>query len=179
MARKRSAKAKPAMDPITEPTPELMAMGEVRRVNMAYRRTPVIDTLFEAGKLTYRHYAALAYYRNQASQAEDDYARSSTLAPERVMGGGGGSVGSGIPIIFTAAIAETGRIERDLGSLLDIARAIAVADLSLSQWCIAKFGGRERYDGNGNFVAMVPVCEKRHIQNAMMELKFAAGRITT
>lgn len=174
------AKRKKRPDPIqvVEPTPELMGKGQFRRANMAFRRTPVIDTLLETGKLSHAQYAALAYYRNQACQAEDDYKRSSTLAPERVMGGGG-STGSGIPIVFTAAIAETSRIERDLGSLLDIARAVAVEDKSLSQWCIEKHGGRERYNGSGVFVAIVPAGNKDNIGIALMELKFAAGRITT
>ena len=72
---------------------------------------------------------------------------------------------------------ETGRIERDLGQLVDIARAVAVDDKSLSQWCIDKHGGRERYDGNGRFVAIVPICEKRHMEIARLELRMAARRI--
>lgn len=163
---------------IETPTPEQIGGGEFKRIGMHYRRVPVIDSLFDAGKLNHAQYAALAFYRNQAIQAEDDYARSSTLDAERV-NGGGGSFGSGLPLVWTAAIAETGRIERDLGSLLDIARAIAVNDMTIAQWCIAKHGGRERYDSKGRFVAMVPACGQEKINIALMELKFAAGRITT
>lgn len=172
------------------PTPEQLASGEFMqggiwatgnndRAGLAYRRKAVIDTLFSANQLTASEYDALAYYRNQAHQAEDDTAQESTLAPARVMGGGGGVPGSRIPakLIFTPAIAETARIERDLGSLLDIAHAIAVDDMSLSQWCIAKHGGRERYNERGEFVAIVPICEKRHMEVARLELKMAARRI--
>ena len=175
------AKRKKRPDPIqvVEPTPELMAKGTFLRANMAYRRTPMIDTLLATGKLSHAHHAALSHYRDQACRAEDDYKRSSTLAPERIMGGGGGLTGSGIPIVFTAAIAETSRIERDLGSLLDIARAIAVDDKSLSQWCIEKHGGRERYNGKGEFVAIVPAGNKQNLNIALQDLKFAASRITT
>lgn len=162
--------------------PEQMAMAKFERAGLAFRRTPVIDTLWDAGKLTEVEYTSLAYYRDQALRAEDDVAGQSVLAPEKIMGGGGGSspVGGYIPasLIWTPAIAETARIERDLGSLRDITRAVAVEDVSLSQWCVARHGGRERYDGNGKFVAVVPVCEKRHVEMARLELRHAAGRIT-
>jgi hypothetical protein len=174
-----------------EPTPEQLAGGDFRqggvwatgqneRSGLAYRRRPVIDTLLDARQLTLAEYEALAYYRNQATQAEDDAAQEGTLAPSRIMGGGGCAPGSRLPalLVFTPASAETGRIERELGSLLDIARAVAVDDLSLTQWCIQKHGGRERYDGKGRFVAVVPINEKRHVDMARLELKMAARRIT-
>ena len=78
---------------------------------------------------------------------------------------------------ITSAVLTTARIERELGSLLDIARAVAVEDQSLSQWCVAKFGGRERYGANGKFVAIVPINEKRHMEIAQMEFRMAARRI--
>jgi hypothetical protein len=188
----RGKKKRPALAILgEEPTPELMARGEFRqggvwatganeRSGLAYRRVPVIDTLFNANQLTASEYDALTYYRDQALRAEDDTAEDGTLAPARIMGGGGGAPGSRIPakLVFTPAIAETGRIERELGALLDIARAIAVDDLSLTQWCISKHGGRERYDGKGKFVAVVPINEKRHVEMARLELKMAARRIS-
>lgn len=176
MAKAKRKKVEPIQ--ITEPTPEQFASGEFAREGMHYRRVPMIRTLYDAGKLTYDQFARLQFYRDKAIQAEDDYKRSSTLDADRV-NGGGGSFGSGLPLVFTAAIAETGRIERDLGSLLDIARAIAVNDWSIAQWCISQYGGRERYDGKGKFVAMVPACGKTKLDIALMELKHAAGRITT
>lgn len=175
MAKPKRRK-KPEPIQIIGPTEEQLSRGVFVRANMAYRRVPVIETLLKAGKITQRQFDALSYYREQAHQAEDDYKRSSTLSADRV-NGGSSSFGSGLPLVFTAAIAETGRIERDLAELLDIARAVAVDDLSLAQWCINKHGGRERYDGHGRFVAVVPICEKRHIGFALRALKFAAGRI--
>lgn len=171
------------------PTPEQLRGGNFQSRWMiedghraeAQVRTPIIDTLWDTGKLTEVQHSLLAYYRDQALKAEDDVAGQSVLAPEKIMGGGGGSspVGGYIPVtlIATPAILETARIERDLGSLRDIARAIAVDDMSLSRWCIEKFGGRERYDDKGKFVAVVPICEKRNIEMARLELKHAAGRI--
>lgn len=165
---------------LIEPTPEQFGSGNFERAGMAYRRTPVIDTLFNGNQLTATEYDALAYYRSQALQAEDDTAEESTLAPSKVMGGGGGVPGSRIPakLVFTPAIAETGRIERDLGSLRQIAHAIAVEDMSLNDWCVAKYGGRERYDGRGRFVAIVPQCERENVEIARLELKMAARRIS-
>ena len=182
MAKARRKK-KPEPLRIIGPTEEQIATGVFRRANAAYRRVPVIDTLHDAGKLTYAEYAALSFYRAQAIQAEDDAARSSPLAPERVMGGGGQSGGSTTPItlLSTPALLETARIERDLGSLLDIARAVAVDDKSLTQWCIERHGGRERYDGKGKFVAMVPNGRCSGPDSvmgiALLELKWASGRI--
>ena len=180
---RRKAKRKVAVkfDPFARPTVERIAHNDTEGAGAAVRIVPVIDTMLKANQLTRREYDALAYYRQQAHRAEDDCAQSSTLAPERVMGGGGQPGGSRIPatLLFTPAIAETARIERDLGSLLDIARAIAVDDITLTRWCIDKFGGRERYDGAGRFVAMVPVREKQCVGLARIELRNAAGRIST
>lgn len=163
------------------PTPEVMATGDFVSAGMAYKRTPVIETMLKRGQLTERQYAALGYYRDQASQAEDDAKRMSVMAPEKAMGGGGKGhpIGGYIPVDYcdSPATLETARIERDLGILAPIANAIAVQDMSLSQWCIDQYGGRERYNGKGEFVAMVPNFEKRAMETAMLELKFAAGRI--
>jgi hypothetical protein len=54
---------------------------------------------------------------------------------------------------------------------------VAVEDKSITQWCIEQFGGRERYDGNGKFIAIVPVGETKRVQMATMELRMAARRI--
>lgn len=169
------------------PSAQRKQHNEFHRLGIAHRMRPMLDSLApkrENGKggngtLTQAEYEALAYYRDQASRAEDDWAQESTLAPSRVMGGGGGSFGSKIPVALmaTPAMLETARIERDLGSLLPIARAIAVDDWSLSRWCIEQHGGRERYDGKGAFVAMVPVAEKRVMEFARVELRMAARRI--
>lgn len=158
----------------------------------AYRRVPIIDTLrkqwLDDHKLpkeqrrgiSPEEHAALVYYRDQATKAEDDCAQEGTLSPSRVMGGVSGTCAAGyIPasLLATPAILETARIERDLGELRDIANAIAVRDLSLTQWCVEKHGGRERYDGKGRFIAIVPVNEKLHVGVARMELRMAAHRI--
>lgn len=181
-ARDRAQHDKPKEAKRIDVTPERGKRNKIVSAGMARKVVPVIDTLWDAGKLTEAEYSALAYYRDQASRAEDDVCQSGPLDPEKIMGGGSGGnrAGGFLPatLAWSPAIAETGRIERELGSLLDIARAIAVDDVSLSQWCIAKHGGRERYDGRGRFIALVPINEKRHMELARMELRMAARRIT-
>ena len=76
-----------------------------------------------------------------------------------------------------SATLETARIERALGPLRDIARAIAVQDISLSQWCISQYGGRERYGPSGNFIAIVPNFERRAMKLATDQIREAARRI--
>lgn len=173
--------AKVAKDRIC-PTAEQMLTGNFASAGMAHKRIAVIDSMFKRGQLDERRWMALGYYRDQASQAEDDAKRASSLDPAKVMGGGGGGhpVGGYIPVDYcdSPATLETARIERDLGVLAPIANAIAVNDTSLSQWCIDQYGGRERYDGEGRFVAMVPNFEKRAMQMALQDLKMAADRIT-
>lgn len=167
-----------------KPTPERKLHNEFQSMGMANRVVPVIDTLLRSQRITQAEYDALAHYRQQAHKAEDDIAASSSLDPAKIMGGGTSSpTGGSIPAVLmaTPAILETARLERELGSLLDIARAVAVDDVTLTQWCIAKHGGRERMgtDGDGKSVvlAIVPKSEKNVMGVALMELRFAAGRI--
>ena len=161
----------PALVDYLMPTPERIAHGEVITAGMARKIVPAIETLHKRGLIDAKEYDALAYYRDQASLAEHSPVRSCCDTSPR----GGSDHGPGVAIL--SAMLETGRIERDLGQLVDIARAVAVDDKSLSQWCIDKHGGRERYDGNGRFVAIVPICEKRHMEIARLELRMAARRI--
>lgn len=180
MPKARKKKPAPRIA-VVEPTPEQFVGGTFERAGLAYRRKPVIDSLRDAGKLNSREHAALAYYRDQAHKAEDDYAQSSPLAPERIMGGRGGVVISGgLPskLLCTPAILETGRIELMLGKFLAIARAIAVDDWTLAQWCIRQHGGREKSDHRGKVVAIVPACGRKRAADALFELRAASTRIT-
>lgn len=179
MSRKHSKarkRAQPDTDAIDGPTPEQEARAQFRRQLQTehkvspYKRWPSIDTLLDRKILTDREYAALAHYSDQANLAERSPVRSCCDNSPR-----GDGRGPGVAIL--SAQIETGRLERELGSLMDIARAIAVRDLSLADWCIEKWGGRERYNGKGEFVAIVPINEKRHMDLARVEIKMAARRI--
>lgn len=178
MAKGRKMKAQTA-ERIEAPTPEqvgaFMRSGvmhfETATTKVAYRRLPVIDRLHTAGTINDDEYSALAYYRDQAGLAERSPVRS--CLDDTVSGG---SHGPGAAI--TSAMIETGRMERDMGVLWRIARAVAVDDWTLEQWCVEQFGWRERYDGKGRFVAVVPVLEKQHMKRARIDLRAAAHRIT-
>lgn len=161
-----------------KPTEERKQHNEFVSAGMAFRVVPVIDTLLKAGKLSQAQYDNLKHYRDQAHRAEDDCAQEGTLAPARMMGGGGGTFGSKMPagvMLSTPAIIETGRIERELGSLLPIARAVAVDDVTLTRWVIAESGGREQR--RGKVTEIVPRNPKG-VAMALLELRFAAGRFT-
>lgn len=185
MMAKRSTrrKAKAVPDFYARPTIERMAHNDVEPAGAAVRMVAVIDTMLATHQLTRAEYDKLAYYRQQAHRAEDDCAVAGTLAPEKIMGGGGQRNGSHIPasLICTPAIIETARIERDLdreGFLL-LARAVAVHDISLTRWCIQQHGGRERYGPKGKFIAVVPIREKDVVPIARQQLRYATGLITT
>lgn len=180
--RKRKAKKPELLDNYLRPTPEREAHNDFRSAGMAYTAASVLEALHKAGKLSQMQFDNLEYYREQANKAEDDSRQAGPLDPERIMGGGGGScTGGRIPAILlgTPAIIETARIERDVGpALRPILQAVARDNMCLTKWCIAKHGGRERYDSKGKFVAIVPVAEKRVMQEALLELRYAAGAIT-
>lgn len=181
---KKSRKAKQRKVPsatvrFLRPTEHREAHNDFEDAGAARRVTPVIDTLRRIGKLNQSEYDALAYYREQAHKAEDDMAQSSPLAPARIMGGvvsggGGGRIPVGV-LLATPAICETARIERDLGALLGLARAIAVDDFTLTRWCIKQSGGIEKFR-KGEFVAMEPR-DSKAVALATMELRMAAHRI--
>ncbi|MDR6850344.1 hypothetical protein [Sphingomonas sp. BE137] len=140
-------------------------MAKVRRL------VPPIDSLLAAGKLTEDEHRALAYYRDQADTANKSPIKDSLNKSVS------GSDGHGLGAAVVSAILATSRIERDMGQLSDIARAVAVDDMSIAQWCIRKHGGRERYDGKGRFVCVVPLREVEVTKIAVMELRMAAHRI--
>lgn len=184
MAKKnksKRAKQKASVVEFARPTAAREAHNDFWSAGAAVRVVPVIETLLRTGRITQMEFDRLKHYRDQAHRAEDDMADESTLSPQRIMGGCTSSPTAGkIPtavLLATPAILETARIERDLGSLLEIARAIAVDDITLSQWCINQHGGRERYNDKGQFVAVVPVAEKRVMDKARIELRMAARRI--
>lgn len=168
MPRKKK-KAAPKTDYIGA-TPQREARNATRSAGMARRIIPMIDTLHERGDLGPREYHILAYYRDQAGLAERSPVKS--CCDDSV---GGNGHGPGVAIMSAAL--ETARLEREMGSLWELARKVAVDDWSLSRWCIEKFGGRERYDKQGKLVAIVPVNEKDNIQRARLDLRQAARRI--
>jgi hypothetical protein len=168
---KPQIKAKPKRDDRVGPTEAQCARSLYVSAGMAHRRVPMIDQMLKRDQITHKEHAALAHYRDQASLAESSPVKSCLDRSIRAGNGNGPSAA------VISAMLETARIERALGSLLDIARAVAVEDKSLSQWLIDKHGGRERYDGQGRFIALVPVGERKRMEIARLELRMAARRI--
>lgn len=162
MKRRKGKKAAPT--DIVPPTPEREAHNETQSLGMARRIVPEIVRLHKLGVLNDHQFKALAYYRDQASLADKSPLRSGCDFSVRA----GGS-GPGVAII--SAQRETWRMERDMGALWELARAVAVDDVSLRQWCINRYGGVERDKG------IVPVREKFYMERTRLELKFCAGRI--
>lgn len=150
---------------------EALGHGEFEGAGLATRRVPVIDTMRRRQQISNDTYVRLAFYRDQASLADRTLTKS--CLDFSVKGAGDIPISAAV----TSAMLTTARIERDLGSLLPIARAIAVDDVTLTDWCVSQHGGRERYDGRGKFVAIVPVREKKVMAIAMMDLRVAATRI--
>jgi len=167
--RRKATKRKKA-DTRLDITPERLQHGEIVSLGMARKMVPVIVTLHEAKRITDRQYAALAYYRDQASLADHSPIKDSVGSLGVITGGGNGP-----GVALTSAKLETARLEANLGSLWPITRAIAVDDMSLTGWAIHTSGGIERYKGD-RCVGIVPRNPKA-VDMALLELKFAASRM--
>tara|TARA_R100001086_G_scaffold180400_6_gene100197 strand:- start:2093 stop:2632 length:540 start_codon:yes stop_codon:yes gene_type:complete len=169
--RKATQGAKNTAERFLRPTAAREAHNDTEGAGIARRIVPPITTLHKQGKLCDRRYEALKYYRDQANLAEQSPNKDS--CDFSVRGGQGNGPGAAI----MSAKIETGRMERDLGALRGIVQAVARDDLTLTRYCVREFGGRERLDGNGKFVAMVPVREKETMARALLELRMAADMI--
>lgn len=181
MGKATRTKRRTIETPTMDATPERLAKSDsllisasgdsYRERNAKVRRLrPPIDVMLDAGQLDMDRHDMLAWYAEQVAIGERSPVRDS-LNQERY----GGDAEPSAAIV--SAMLNVARIERDLGSLLDIARAIAVDEMTIGQWCIKKHGSRERLDSDGRFVCLVPVAEKRVTQIALLELRMAADRI--
>lgn len=157
------AKRKKRVDPIViaGPTPEQETKGTFSRLTIAYRRIPVIDTMMQSGKLSPRQFSGLARYRDVAIAEERSPMRDSL---DKALHGR--SSGTGIPLSAMRTQIELGRLENALGSLYAIARAIAVDDMTASQWAASKGGSND--DGSPRRSAL---------NTAMIEIKMAGERL--
>lgn len=140
-------------------TPERAQKNGFTSIGMARRVIPEIVRLHEKGILSDNEFTGLAYYRDQASLAEHSPIRSCIdFSPK-------GGHGPGAAIL--SAKLETARMERNMGELSHLVRAVAVDDKSLEQWVADRH-------------ACAPWEEERErklIGIAALELKFAAGYV--
>lgn len=182
MAKGRNKRKKvPSAEVSTfRPTPEREARNPTESAGMARRVTPMIDIMRRAGAINQDQHDMLNYWRDQASTAEASPVRS--CCDNEVRGG----AGEGPSAAITSAKLELARMEGqlrdyspgDAKAMIDVLNAVARDDMSLSQYCVEKYGGRERYNGKGKFVAVVPVSEKRVMAAERINLLYAARVIT-
>lgn len=164
----RQPRAKPVKEKRIEPTPEQQAKGSFTSAGMAYKRTPVIDTMLAREQITTAQYIALSYYRDQAIAADRSPIKSNIDFTVRS--------GNQRPIGYmTPQQIETARIEADLGKLRAIVRAIAVDDVSLSQWCVENYGGMDILRGR----KFVIEPRRKNMEAALNELISGAEKIVT
>ena len=167
--KRKKRKDNPLVDRFLRPTEAREAHNDFRSAGAAVRVVPVIVRLHEQKVLNDREFEALAYYRDQASLAEKSPVRSCCDFSPR------GGHGPGVAIV--SAQLEASKIERGMGELWRLCRAVAVDDMTLEAWCIQQHGAMKRDDA-GNVLA-VPVPHPLHLGIAAMELKYAAGGIVT
>ena len=167
MARKKRKAPEPVV--IATATPEQLAKGEYRRQGIAYRRVPVIEVLYTDSQITTRQFSGLARYRDVAVAADRSEIEDSVGKLLRNCVGGG--EGGGDFALRTAI--ELGRLERALGSLRDVARAIAVDDMTISQWAMQQHGSLEK-DRKG-VISFEPT--KKAFKIAWMDIRMAGERL--
>jgi len=156
--------------PIDGPTAEQASKGEFLRSGSSWRREPVIDVLRSRGKLTARQHAGLSRYRDVAGAVE----RSETTSclDFSVRGGGEGLRHFGVRMNL-----ELARLDQALGSLRDIAHAIAVQDVSVSQWAIDRGGSVERERSIGKSLIRWLEPKRKTHEIAMLEVSMAGERL--
>lgn len=163
-------------DPVNyiRPTAEQQDKGAFTTAGMAYRRIPVIVTLADTGKLTQRQFDGLARYRDVAIADERSLIRDSIgKMMDGMMGGGAG----GPSLSTTRNAIELGYLERELGTLADIARAVAVEDVTLAQWAIRQGGSVARTKGLVPAVVTWFEPRRKFAEIALMEIKMAGERL--
>lgn len=175
MGKTRKAKTKRNPVEIFGPTVEQTNHFDYERALLAYKRVCIIDKLREQGVITERQHKGLARYRDVAIADDRSLIRDSL--DKAAEGFSGGSGGLGMPPSLLRNAIELGRLERDLGALQDIARAIAVDDMSLSQWAMHQSGSvmREREERGRVITWFEPKRKAKEI--ATMELRMAGERL--
>lgn len=167
-SRKKRARVKTSL--VVAPTPEQQNKGAFHRVGLAYRRVAVIDMMLEKKQLTNRQHGGLARYRDIANEAE----RSETSCSLDFSVRGGGE---GLPHFGVRMNLELARLQRELGSLRDIAHAICVRDISVSQYAMEQTGSVERQRGMGEKIIRWFEPRRKAHEVAMLELRMAGERL--
>lgn len=144
----------------------------------AYRRIAVIDDMHAKGKISLRQFAALARYRDLATAVDASPRRDSLDAA--LHGGGGGSLGlpPGMAMMRLGGDweSELHWLERELGQLLHIARAIAVDDMTVAQWAMRSGTiERRRATAKGTVTWIEP--RRQAMKIALADIRMAGERL--
>ena len=156
---------------VVKPTIERLCKGSSRSAGLATKFDSPIERLRASNHLIQDQYEILQVYADQSRLAEKSPMRDSCDFTIRGNGGGEPS-----PAIISARLA-THEMEAKAGALVSILQAIVRDERSISDYCIERYGGRERYDHKGRFVAIVPRREKVVIADARRELRAVANRL--
>lgn len=172
MARKSKTKrkapqAEAAREGWLRPTDERLAHNDTESAGPAVRFIPVILNLRRRDLLTEKQFEALAYYRDQALLADHSPVRSGMDFTPR-----GGGHGPGVAIL--SAKLEAGRIEREMGGLMALAREVVVGDrkiemLAMERITSAKLQRMTLEDAKDEMAKVMAML--------LLELRFAAGRV--
>jgi len=164
-ARKAPQPERTPKPKLVKPTSEREGKNETQSAGMATRITPPIETMHKRGQIDDEEFAILKRYSLAAITAYGSETRSCCDASIR-----GGS-GEGPSAAVTHARIIASQLENRAGAHVSLVRAVCRGDKTLTEWCIDKWGGRERVK-NGKTVIR-PVGENR-VRDALAELKIAA-----
>lgn len=162
------------MAEIIGPTPERVASFETRREGLATRIVPPIDTLKKLGKISDKHHRYLAWYAEQKNICERSCLPDSIgriMEPRRGHGGGPS------PQVVSAAM-NVREAEQAMGSLAQIAEAICFDEMTITDWLETQGQTRVRCQTIKGKKVCKPYADGAKVKRALLELKFAADRIS-
>ena len=131
------------------------------------------------GKLSQRQFEGLSRFRDLATAEDASPRRDSLDAALQGKGGGGLGLPPGMALMRLGNTweSELHWLERELGQLLDIARAVAVKEMTVSQWAMEQSGSIERTRQTAKGV--VTWFEPRRVaaKHALMDIRMAGERL--
>jgi hypothetical protein len=154
-------------------TIERETFNDFRSAGPAVKVIPPIETLYSTGKINERQFQGLARYADIANAAERSEIKSNI--DFSVYG-----TGEGLPHFGVRMRIELGLLMKALEhqNLKDIAHAICVREISVSQWAMERSGSvmRERLAQGGKIVRWYEPRKMAH-RIALYELQEAADRL--
>lgn len=170
---KAKRKVKPAKLNLAMPTPERISGHETRREGMATRIVPTIDTLHARKRITEAEWKALGHYAEQMCIAEGSPLKDSLGKLLHISGGGTGN----LPPAVISARLRVGYLDRELGSLVPITVAVAYEGVTITEWVCRNGEGRLKCQNIDGVKVCKPYADKPAYDYALLELRFAAGRL--